>query len=286
MKELTKDFIHRYLRPDEGELRQIYGKVKQGKTLYATRLAWADLMRGQTVIANWQIFWEGFDERKSIWKLFLHMLRIKKVLLVIPKENFIYLDPTKPLEEILGRIAMTTDAVLYLDEGHRYFDSYLKTNMNMQNREIALLTAHFDRTINIITQRPTAVHVSLRGNVNRFYKVIKHEILFGLLKKFYVLEIQDMIGESPDEENPEGQISFWGRKKWFKRYNYKSMRGDTPRSQPNYARGWILNPIDIFKFLWSGEDGNKLEELPHELKTPSAVVNKPPKSYPQVTIDR
>jgi len=119
MKKATQEYLKRILQADEGELHQIYGKVKNGKTLLATMLALKDLRRGQTVIANWQIFWEGYNEAEHWWPLLKHALRLKRVLLVIPKENFIYLDPTKPVQEITARIARTTDAILYLDEGHR-----------------------------------------------------------------------------------------------------------------------------------------------------------------------
>jgi len=270
MKKATREFLEVYLKADEGELHQISGKVKNGKSLLATKLAWEDLMRGQVVIANWPIFWEGYDERNNWWKLFLHLIRWKKVLLTIPKDNFIYLDPHQPLEMILARIAMTTDAKLYLDEGHRYFDSYVKTTMAMENREIALLTAHFDRTITIISQRPTAIHATLRGNVNRFFKVVKTLPIFGIFgPKFYVIETQEMTaGEIPDWDNAESQKTFWGSKKWYKRYNYKSMRGDVPRSQPNYANAWILNPIDIFQYAFKKrEDITPLIPTPEDLKT-------------------
>jgi len=271
MRRLTQDFVHAFLKPDEGELHQIYGKVKNGKTLYATKLAWEDLMRGQSVIANWQIYWNGYDEREHWWPLLKHALHLKKALIKIPKDNFIYLDPTKPAEEITARIARTTDAVLYLDEGHRYFDSYLKTTMSMHTREIALLTAHFDRTIKIITQRPSAIHVSLRGNVNRFFKIQKEIPFFGLFgPKFYVTEIQDMKQENPDEENPEKQESFWGSKRWYNRYNYKSMRGDVPRSQPNYAEAYVMTLPDIVRafFTRKKKEITADQQIPKDLTAP------------------
>jgi len=75
MKQATQEFIDQYLKPDEGELHQIYGKVKNGKTLFATMLAWKDLMRGQSVLANWQIHWEGLLQVYVTWQV-LEMLRL------------------------------------------------------------------------------------------------------------------------------------------------------------------------------------------------------------------
>jgi len=144
----------------------------------------------------------------------------------------------------------------------------------MSTREIALLTAHFDRTIKIITQRPIAIHTNLRGNVNRFFKVQKELPFFGLFgPKFYVTEIQEMkMGEVPDEDNPEGQISFWGSRKLYSLYNYKSMRGDVPRSQPNYADAVRSNHLEILKSLVTRGQKQTLskETIPKDLIMPKS----------------
>lgn len=240
MRELERELVQQIMVADEGELWQIYGKVKNGKSLVATRMALKDLKRGQVVIANWRIKWEGFDETKKFWRRLFFKLGLKKSLRIFPPENFIFLDPTMDGRDLLGRIAHTTDAKLYLDEGHRYFDSYKRTDMNMETREVALLTAHFNRSITIISQRPTAIHVSLRGNVNRFFKCEKIlKFPFSKWCVFRVTEIQEMTNEMPDEENPERSVIFLATKKLYGLYDYKSMRGDMPRSQPNYAKIFV-----------------------------------------------
>lgn len=256
MEKLTQNLIHQYFPEVEGELLQIFGKVKNGKTLFATMLAWKDLMAGYTVAANWKIFWEGYDERRSRWHLFLGIIGLKKYYAKIAKENFIYLPPGDMT--MLDRISRMTDVKIYLDEGHMYLDSYKLTKMSMEDRNTVLLTGHFNRSIIVVSQRPTAIHATVRGNVNRFFQVEKlFKIPFLPFTLFRVSEIQDMIGETPDVDSPERTFLVWGSTLLYSRYNYKSMRGDMPRSQPNYAMVWNMSWTDIRQRFF----GLKIKEL-------------------------
>jgi len=86
-----------------------------------------------------------------------------------------------------------------------------------------------------------------------------------------------MTGEVPDEEKPESQFSFWGNKNWYARYNYKSMRGDIPRSQPNYAEIYKLSFLEVFKALKGRQRKKKIyahEEMPEMLKIPVPLPEK------------
>lgn len=252
MKEQTARLLQNLVSPDEGELHDIFGKVKNGKTFLATIMAYNDLMRGKIVYANWQIKWEGYDERKSKFKLFLGLLGLKRNYTVIPKENFQFLDPTRP--DMLEKIASLTDCIIYLDEGHLYYDSYKLTKLSMSDRNTVLFTGHFNRTIKIISQRAMAIHVSLRSNVNRFFRVEKTmDFHFGNLHlvRFVVTEFQEMTNsEGVDLEQPENSKAIWGRKKYYELYNYKSMRGDVPPSQLNNASVAYLTWSEIKQRLF------------------------------------
>lgn len=260
MEKLTQELVNLYFPEVEGELLQIFGKVKHGKTMYATLMAWRDLMQGYTVAANWKIFWEGYDERKLKWKLFLGFIGLKKYYAKIAKENFIYLPPGDMT--MLDKISRMTDVKIYLDEGHMYLDSYKLTKMSMEDRNTVLLTGHFNRSIVVVSQRPTAIHATVRGNVNRFFRVEKlFKIPFLPFTIFRISEIQDMIGETPDIDHPENTKIIIGSNAIYKKYNYKSMRGDMPRSQPNYANVWAYNWNEIRQRLF-GLDIDHLMDTP------------------------
>lgn len=262
MEKLTQEYVDRFFPSVEGELIQICGKIKNGKTLLATNMIFNDLMAGYTVAANWHVDWQGYDERNSKWKLFLGLIGLKKVYANIPKENFIYLDPTD--YSIVQRLAHKTDLKVYLDEGHKYFDSYVAVKeVKMESRLVILETAHFNRTFVICSQRPTAIQPTFRGNVNRFFKIEKI-MTVPLLKwsRYQVIETQDMVSEMPDWENYDQAFAFWGRRYMYARYNFKEMRGGIPRSQPNYAILWRLRWNEIRQRLFGLEIDQLLDTPP------------------------
>lgn len=237
-----------FFEAQEGELNQYYGKIRNGKTYAATADAIADLNAGQVVYCSWKIKWDGYDERKIFWYRLLGVLGLKRNFKVYPKENLHYF----PLVELvkngkfIDTIAGLTDCIIYLDEGHLGFDSYEKTNMDMRKRAVALHTGHYNRTINIISQRPTAIHVSLRANVNRFYKCEKEPSFFSFIFgriRFVRTEYQDMAGESVDEtKEPESVRVYWSDKKIFDAYDTRYLRAGAGHSQKQEAKlyhaGW------------------------------------------------
>lgn len=262
--------------PDEGELHDYYGKVKNGKTLMATIDLFKDLARGQTVVANWKVKWNGYDERQHFWPVFWGILGFKKNYRRIPKENFIYLEPTDPY--MLEKIARLTDCIIYLDEGHLYYDSYKLTKMDLSDRNAILFTGHFNRTIKIISQRSMAIHVTLRANVNRFFKCEKLlTIPFFNWTLFRKTEFQDMTSEQVDETMPEKVSHMWGRKSYYNLYDYKAMRGDTPRSQPNYTSVYKLNWIERLKLpkMIRETDVYADNPIPEDLKNVTVPPPKP-----------
>lgn len=254
--ELVDVDIFEILPPQEGEINQYYGRIGSGKTYAATSDILEDLQAGRIVYANWKVKWDGYDERDNKFLVFLGILGIKKYFYSYPRENFHFL----PLDgNILDTLERLTDCKVYLDEGHLVFDSYVLTKMSLKSRASVLHTRHYDRVINIISQRPTAIHATLRGNVNRFYKCVQSDSwLWKLLRlrRFYRIEIQDLKPgtEVPDDDNEEAIISvksYWGKKEIYGAYDTKYMRGDTPRSQMNYAHVYMLSWRDRIRQFFS-----------------------------------
>jgi len=244
------DILRDLFPAHEGEITQRYGRIGQGKTYGATADVIDELKLGHVVYVNWHINWEGYDQRESfLYLIGSLMFPWKKQLYKFPKDNlrFISID-----ESFVENFSKLTNCSVYLDEGHVVFDSYEMAKMSMAKRVAVLHTRHFDRSINIISQRPTAIHRMLRANVNRFYK---YEKLFSSpFMLFRRLEYQDMIEENVDEENPISVKLYIGRKKIYEAYNSKYLRGDMKDSQKVQFEAYDLNYVQkllaVCKLLW------------------------------------
>lgn len=247
MKKIDSVDLVTLFTPVDGEITLRYGRIGQGKTYGATMDVLDDLKRGKVVYINWKMNYEGIDQRKD-WIFILGGLLFpwKRDYYVFPKENLRYI---KVDEQFIDTFAKLTDCSVYLDEGHVMFDSYEMAKMNMQKRTAVLHTRHFDRSINIISQRPTAIHVTMRANVNRFYK---YEKLFSWpFLLFKRTEYQDMTGETVDEEQPLSTKFYIGKREIYSMYDSKYLRGDLQPSQHVQYILFRLNYIDKLSYLWA-----------------------------------
>lgn len=267
--------------PDEGEINQIYGRIGAGKTYCATVDILEDLDRGQVWYTNWKIDWPGYDERTKKWYLFLGWLGLKKEFLNFPKENLHYVDLGEKSVFVDGIstgktfvqwISTLSDCKVALDEGHIAFDSYEMARMDLEKRNAVLWTRHFDRSYLVISQRPTAIHVTMRANVNRFFKCekIMDFTLFWRWVRFQKTEFQDvdntdrpdetkikildeqthMLVDSDEYAHAVSQTRYWGVKKIFEKYNSKYRRAGLLSSQKNMAKVWTLTRKEAWKLLW------------------------------------
>jgi len=214
----------RLFRPVDGEINLYYGRIGMGKTYTATADVLDDLKKGNVVYVNWPVKFDGFDERKSFAKLLASLLFpfSKTKFKVIPKDNLRYIKVDEHFHDTFGQLR---NCKVYLDEGHVVFDSYEMAKMSMQKRVSILHTRHFDRTINIISQRPTAIHTVLRDNVNRFYKFQRYgkRVPFMFFKR---TEYQDMKDGTVDEDQPLSVKLYIPSKKVLNAYNSKYLSGD------------------------------------------------------------
>jgi len=229
--------------PAEGVITQYYGRIGSGKTYTGTKDVLNDLKKGRVVYTNWSIHYEGYDSREEIlWSIISLFWPFKLRYYVFPKENLRHIEVD---EHFLDTFEKLTDAIIYLDEGHVAFDSYEMAKMSLRKRKAVLHTRHFNRSINIISQRPTAVHVSMRANVNRFYKC--ENVLRWPFLLFRRTEYQDLTNESVDEEQPLSTRWYIGQKKVLEAYDTKYLRGNTPSSQPVFIEGWTLTWADRYQ---------------------------------------
>jgi len=271
-KEYTDFDIAEVVPQNEAVVNMWSGKIRSGKTYGATMQVIEDLNAGNVVYATWKIAWEGYDERTSLWNLFLGWLGIKKEFKVFPKENFHHLPFTSedkrvylPHGNFLDKFYSLTDCTVYVDEAQGPFNSYEKTNINQAKQNSILFTGHLNRTINIISQRPVQIHAIMRANVARYYFMTKEEGWFGVTftrKEWQSTDTQNL----PDfESEPDEEITYKGDKKIYAVYDSKYMRGDTPASQENLAKIFLVTREDIKKF-W--RERRKEKEVP--LPIPSA----------------
>jgi len=233
--------------PTEGFIDQYYGRIRNGKTYGATADVLDDLKRGRVVYTNWKINWNGYDQRRDFWSVLWHIMTWNETYYKYDKENLRYL----PIDDsFMDKFEKITDAKVYLDEGHVIFDSYQHAKFSMRKRVSILHTGHFNRSIIIISQRPTAVHVSARANVNRFFKFEKIWSLgFNLFRR---TEFQDMINESVDEESTPIAVKLYvGSPEVYNAYDTKYLRGDTPRSQDLLGSVYNVNYLSHYYLLFN-----------------------------------
>lgn len=258
-----------------GFLAQIYGKIKNGKTYCACLMAMDTANSGQVVYVNFPIAWDGYDERDIFLCRLLGYIGLKKTFFKFPASNLRFCDLSNLLDVVVDGVhthldfyawfRQLTSCTLFLDEGHIYYDSYMALKMKLEDRLPILETAHYDRSVYIISQRATAIHAVLRGNINVFYKIEKtYDGWFGV--HFRRVEFQEMgDNEKPNEEREtiidpdtgkksygdyiwaESIHSYWGKKRIYAKYNSKYRRLGAKESQQNYAEVYDVKWVDLWR---------------------------------------
>jgi len=218
-------------KPDEGSANIYYGLIRNGKSYGATADVFDDVKRGELVYASWPIKLDLFDDRNSFYMLLrgLFLPWKKTFYRVNCPNNFHFINaetgevdgiptfnPTpRGYIEYLNKL---NHCIIYIDEAWRVIDSYKGVNIGDEGRNLILVTGHKYRTVNLITQRPTAVHVSARGNCARFYKFVK--IGTWPVPRFARYEFQEMTGETVDEtKDPISVKRYWLNRRVAEAYN-------------------------------------------------------------------
>ena len=230
----------------EGSINMYYGLIGNGKTYAATFDILELLKQGKVVYANWRIIVDDFDDRKHFWLLLRNTVFFRKRFYVIPRsKNLHFFDPEEfsTTGELVEWLSGLNDCHIFFDEGQDMFDSYEGTKFSKSKRRLILHTRHYHRTLNIISQRPTAIQVSARGNVNRFYKCVK--IASWPWVRFARFEFQEMSGETVDETvEPISKKTYWGSSRVFNAYNTDYLAEGIPKSQSVFFDAFDLNFSD------------------------------------------
>lgn len=247
----------------EGEVQSYSGRIGNGKTYGATRRAIRDLQKGRSVYTNWPLILDHFngDQRKSLAHAFWHFLVFRKRFYNIDiKQNWHYFDMEdeatwyikgKHYDNLIDFIANLTDCIVYLDEGQDIFDSYEGTNMSKKKRKSITRTRHLRKTLVVISQRPQAIAVTARANVNTFYKHVKAFAL-GSLIYFKVYATEEIDAQNmPIWEQAEVKESYFASKKIYNAYNSWYLRGGIPISQEINFEAYDLNFFQRFSLLLS-----------------------------------
>ena len=141
--------------------------------------------------------------------------------------------------ELTEFLASLNDCVVNFDEGQDMFDSYEGTKFSKAKRRVILHTRHYHRRLIIITQRPTAIQVSARGNVNRFYKCVK--LSSWPWVRFAKYEFQEMTGETVDETaDPISVKRYFAKNRVFNAYNTSYLAQGIPKSQNVFFSAYDL----------------------------------------------
>lgn len=274
-KVTTTDELLDVFAASEGSINMYYGLIGNGKTYAATSDILDLLKQGKVVYCNWKINVEDFDDRESVWHLFFNIVLFRKRFYKIPcSKNLHFFDPedyetTGQLVEFLSGL---NDCHIFFDEGQDMFDSYEGTKFSKAKRRLILHTRHYHRTLNIISQRPTAIQVSARGNVNRFYKCVK--LASWPWVRFARFEFQEMTGETVNElAEPISKKTYWGSNRVFKAYNTDYLAEGIPKSQFVFFEAYDLNWEEKFKALYRIFFGKR--KLP-KLSTEPSLSDMPP----------
>ena len=223
------------------------------------------LSRGAVVYANWKIKVEDFDDRKSLFHILKNIIVGQSTFYKIPCSKILYYwtiddglfdyegkklrDFNGDVAEFISWASELTDCHIFADEGQWIFDSYEQTKFSKQKRKMILHTRHYRRSLNVISQRFNAIHVSMRGNVSRFFKCVKLYD-WGFIRMFARYEFQEMEGEEPAENgDPESVKKYWGSKKIYNAYNSCYLADGVVPSQTVNFEAYEFNSYGRYKLL-------------------------------------
>jgi len=269
-KVLASDLIDVF-SATEGSINMYYGKIGNGKTYAATADVLDLLKQGKVCYVNWHMVVPDFDDRQSLFLILVNIFLFRKRFYYIPcSKNLHYFDPENfnSTGELVEWLSGLNDCHIFFDEGQDMFDSYEGTKFSKAKRRLILHTRHYHRTLNIISQRPTAIQVSARGNVNRFYKCVKMFSWPWLV--FRRFEFQDMTGETVDEmADPVSQKTYLGSNKVFKAYNTDYLAQGIPKSQSVEFEAYDLSLKEKLRCLYHkfSKKPKKVIHLSTELST-------------------
>jgi len=253
MKTIPVEELLEIFDAEEGSINLYYGLIGHGKTYAATADILELLKQGKVVYCNWHINVDDFDDRTSLFMNLKNLITFNSIYFRIPcKQNLHYFDPLayENNQELILWLSKLNDCHIFFDEGQDIFDSYEGTRTSKEKRRLVLHTRQYHRTLNIITQRPTAIQVSARGNISRFYKCEK--IASWPWVQFIRTEYQAMKNETVDEESePVSVKKYYASQKVFSAYNTNYLSQGIPKSQNVFFEAYEVTFLEKLRFLFS-----------------------------------
>ena len=139
--DLSDDDKGRYTRSPLGyeiksHITLFTGAQSGGKSYAAVREIRRLLRKGHNVAANFDINWQGFDERDSFFCRFCTWLGFKRLLFNIPEDRFTRL--SNDAETLLSEVEKLGNCHLFIDEEYELFNS--RSKMSSRATQIFLQT--------------------------------------------------------------------------------------------------------------------------------------------------
>lgn len=165
------------------------GKMRSGKTYAMTERVLKELKRGRVVYTNYKVNWNP-EEPMSKPRLILHRLGFKKKR--YPKTN---LRLFRNWEDVMG----VAGAVIALDEGWQYFDSYQK--LPMEKRMRLYQSGKWEIDFLYTVQRYMMTDINLRWSTDEFWESTLYKIPFTTTN-LIIYRLYDL-----DEDNDTAKLA-------------------------------------------------------------------------------
>lgn len=180
------------------------GRPGTGKTYSLTRDVLKALNNGWIVYANYKIFWNGYEEKKTLWKKLLMFIGLKKEWKKYPSSN---LKRWRKLSDLIN----VEDGIIAMDEAHIY----------MRSRNWEKLPEEWERKL--AQHRKDGLHIwGTAQDIKRIDTIFRelvdywfiYESGFGYFKRW-----EFNIDNDKAKRFPMSKKFIWKRKKFYNAYD-------------------------------------------------------------------
>jgi hypothetical protein len=269
------DSVIRNFGTIEGFNSVYYGKIRNGKTSSAVRDMLELLDRGEIVVSNIALRWQGFDEYSSPKIRWVRWLSGRTDFYKYEKSNFVYIQP----QDLIDNKGDFTMSVLnkmvgvhfFFDEAQWILNSMEKYSpddpLMVDKLKLVLHGGHYCRSLNIITQRPSNITKNVRSQIHIWYRCEKRLDIgnYMIIQKWTIEDMKDDLpveyvekrdkdGEIIQKRVPAGKCkSYFINKrhdKAFKMYDTHAMRSsDAFYPFPDYVKTHKTRKAMIFDMV-------------------------------------
>jgi hypothetical protein len=249
-----------------------FGKFGQGKTLAMTEYLISQLNEGRVVYTNYHINWNNENIPQNYLHKIIREIAGKKHI-SFPSTNLRYFDDIEQFIEM-------ENAVVALDEGWVYFDSYQMAKFPKHIRLKLMQSRKDGLDLVYTTQRIMNIHTNLREMTNVFYECIKKEPFFFKEPVFIRIE-RELTGEPIDRKDDDPRQIIFANQEMYNMFDTYQKIGESPSKEKlsDQQQPKLIEPIDT-----------KTKQLPtvdfkHELSTVIHHEIQKPKRQPSHVLD-